>query len=290
MLGVQRVLDPEPVADLDAYVAAGGGVGLRVALDAGPDAALAVVEASGLRGRGGAGFPTATKWRSVLEYRTPSTPPTVVVNAAEGEPGTFKDRAILRANPYRVLEGALIAATVIGSDEVVVATKERFATEVARLQAAAAEIRAAGWAPGVRIDVVQGPHEYLYGEETALLEVVQGRMPFPRIAPPWRRGVDDVGDETAAAGGVAMATADAETATPPALVNNVETMANVALVLEHGADWFREVGTDTSPGTIVCTVTGHTNDHGVVEVAMGTPLRQVLHAVGRGRCTARSPR
>lgn len=275
---IRRVLDVDPVRDLAAYEASGGGDGLRVAVEGGSDAVLAVVEASGLRGRGGAGFPTATKWRSVLTHRTDELVPTVVVNAAEGEPGSFKDRAIIRANPYRVLEGALIAALTIGADEVVVATKARFSTEVDRLRLAAAELAAAGWAPGVSIDVVKGPEEYLYGEETALLEVVEGRLPFPRIAPPWRRGVDEAVDEVE--GPAATGATPPDTVSPPALVNNVETLANVALIVANGPEWFRQLGTDESPGTIVCTITGHLQRCGVLEVPMGTPLRAVVEEMG----------
>ena len=274
---IRRVLDVDPVRDLGAYEADGGGDALRVAVEGGSDAVLAVVEASGLRGRGGAGFPTATKWRSVLEYRSDELAPTVVVNAAEGEPGSFKDRAIIAANPYRVLEGALIAALTIGAHDVVVATKARFSTEVDRLRSAAAELTAAGWAPGVSISVVEGPEEYLYGEETALLEVVEGRLPFPRIAPPWRRGVDEADDEVEASATDANPT-DAVSA--PALVNNVETLANVALIVSNGPEWFRQLGTAESPGTIVCTITGHLQRCGVLEVPMGTPLRAVVEQVG----------
>ena len=279
---IARVLDPTPVADLSAYQAAGGGAGLIAARRAGPASTLAVIEAAGLRGRGGAGFPTAIKWQSLIDHLTDDAPPTVVVNAAEGEPGSYKDRAIIAANPYRVLEGALIAALAIGADEVVVATKARFADHIVRLRTAAGEIAEAGWAPGIAIDVVAGPEEYLYGEETALLEVVDGRLPFPRIAPPWRRGIDEGGADTAASATTDMASAGTDT--PPAMVNNVETLANVALIVANGPDWFREVGTAESPGTIVCTITGQVQGAGVVEVAMGTPLREVIDAVGIEPC------
>src|SRR5690606_16190277 len=107
MVTVHRVLDPAPVTSLGAYQDLGGGRGLVAAREAGPEATLAVLDASGLRGRGGAGFPTGAKWRTIASYLTTAAPATIVVNAAEGEPGTFKDRALLRSNPYRVLEGAL---------------------------------------------------------------------------------------------------------------------------------------------------------------------------------------
>ncbi|MDQ2651394.1 MAG: hypothetical protein M3Z03_17795 [Actinomycetota bacterium] len=280
---VQRVLDPEPVTSLGDYQAIGGGNGLVAARESGPEVTLAVLDASGLRGRGGAGFPTGAKWRTIASYLTDAAPATVVVNAAEGEPGSFKDRALLRTNPYRVLEGALIAATTIGADQVVVATKQRFTEEVARLRRAANEIRMCGWADDIAIDVVEGPDEYLYGEETALLEVVAGRPPFPRLAPPWRRGIDQTAGEEQAGGAPAAAELGGindGTDVPPTLVNNVETMAHVAMILANGEDWFREVGTEASPGTIVCTISGATERAGVAEVAMGTPLREVIDAVG----------
>jgi NADH:ubiquinone oxidoreductase subunit F (NADH-binding) len=283
MVMVTRVLDQEPVTSLGDYQAMGGGNGLVAARESGPEVTLAVLDASGLRGRGGAGFPTGAKWRTIASYLTDAAPATVVVNAAEGEPGTFKDRALLRANPYRVLEGALIAATTIGADQVVVATKQRFTEEVARLRRAASEIRMCGWADEIAIDVVEGPDEYLFGEETALLEVVAGRPPFPRLTPPWRRGIDQTAGEARAGGAPAAAELGGMndgTDVPPTLVNNVETMAHVAMILANGEDWFREVGTEASPGTIVCTISGDTERAGVAEVAMGTPLREVIDAVG----------
>ena len=278
MQPLSRVLEPNPIPDLAAYEASGGGAGLTATTNGDRATTLAVLEASGLRGRGGAGFPTATKWRTMIKYLSPRHAAAVVVNAAEGEPGSFKDRAIISANPYRMLEGALIAAVTLGADEVVVATKARFSEHIDRLRVAAAEIEAAAWAPGIAIKVVGGPEEYLYGEETALLEVIDGRMPFPRIAPPWRRGLDEPGDDSAGAADIDLASVGSDT--PPALVNNVETLANVALIMANGPDWFREVGTADSPGTIVCTITGQVEGAGVVEVAMGTPLRAVIDAVG----------
>jgi NADH-quinone oxidoreductase subunit F len=280
-----RTLDPTPVVSLEDYQKAGGGGGLEAAARLGPAGVVEELEASGLRGRGGAGFSTGRKWRTVVENLSPAVRPTVVVNAAEGEPGSFKDRLILRRNPYKVLEGALVAAATVGADRVVVAMKATFTQELARMRAAISEAQGAGWASGLELSVVEGPSEYLYGEETALLEVLDGRHPFPRISPPFRRGLDDDGaggDGSRTASDVELAGPDTTTAAAPTLVNNVETMANVAAILAEGPDWFRSLGTADSPGTIVCTVSGRTQRHGVGEFAMGTPLGEVLDAIGKG--------
>jgi NADH:ubiquinone oxidoreductase subunit F (NADH-binding) len=277
-----RVLDADPVEDLDAYVAMGGGRGLNKARAGAPDDTIATVVASGLRGRGGAGFPTGRKWETVAAYESPIYSASVVVNGAEGEPGSFKDRMILRTNPYRVLEGALIAAHALEAGKVVVAIKADFAVVRARLERAIAEVRAAGWADDIELSSFAGPSSYLYGEETGLLEVLDGREPFPRVAPPWRHGLDEVGDGTESAADLELAEPGGEGIAPPTLANNVETMANVAGILAEGADWFRELGTEASPGSVVCTVSGATRRHAVAEIALGTPLREVLERVGGG--------
>ncbi len=276
-----RILDPSPVASLDDYVAAGGGRGLDAARKLGPLGTIDHVEAAGLRGRGGAGFSTGRKWRTVAENLSAVVPPTVVVNAAEGEPGTFKDRTILRRNPYKVLEGAVTAAVTIGADRVVLGLKRSFTTELEQLRRAIAEVGSAGWADGIELLVTEGPGHYLYGEETALLEVIAGRQPFPRLAPPFRHGVDVVGDISTVAD-VTMAGPGDATPAPPTLVNNVETLANVPGILAEGPDWYRNLGTPESPGSIVCTVTGRTRRHGVAEFPMGTPLHRVLDEIGGG--------
>lgn len=291
---VNRTLPAEPIPTLDAYMAAGGGRALDAARRVGPEALIAEVEASGLRGRGGAGFPTGTKWRTIAANRSPDLPTTVVVNAAEGEPGTYKDRTILRANPYSVLEGALVAAIAVGGAEVVVGLKDREPVERARLAGAVDELRAAGLLGDLDVAIVAGPHEYLFGEETALLEVIDGRAPLPRIAPPYRRGVvevvehdDDVTSGSGLSAHVEMAGPGSETGAPPALVDNVETLANVPGIVAEGAAWFRSLGTDASPGTIVCTVTGDVRRPGVGEVALGTTVRAAIDAIGGGTASGR---
>jgi NADH:ubiquinone oxidoreductase subunit F (NADH-binding) len=184
MAPVWRVLDRCPVHSLDDYVAGGGGTGARLARSSSPEEVIGVVHASGLRGRGGAGFPTGTKWETVAASQSSRIETTVVVNAAEGEPGTFKDRALLRTNPYRVVEGALVAAFAMRTDRIRIGIKATFGREIDRLRGAISEMRAAGWLDGVDIELVLGPSSYLFGEETALLEVLEGRQPFPGSHPP----------------------------------------------------------------------------------------------------------
>jgi NADH-quinone oxidoreductase subunit F len=286
----RRVLWPNTIESLEAYVARRGGAGLEVARRADPEWLISELEASGLRGRGGAGFPTGRKWRTMVENRSSLERTTVVVNGAEGEPGTFKDRSILRRNPYHVIEGAVIAALAVGADHIVFGLKKSFAREVRRVRSAIEEVQAAGWVDGMGIEVFEGPDEYLYGEETALLETIDGRYPFPRLAPPFRRGVERVGrrrssviaGSTGVSSRVELAGPQDHLIAPPALVDNVETLANVPRIMARGANWFRTLGTEQSPGTIVCTVTGASRRHGVAEVMMGTSLRKVIQMVGGG--------
>ncbi|HET6773594.1 MAG TPA: NADH-ubiquinone oxidoreductase-F iron-sulfur binding region domain-containing protein [Acidimicrobiales bacterium] len=294
---VNRILPSRPIASLDDYRQAGGGRALDAARRVDAEALVAEVEASGLRGRGGAGFPTGTKWRTIAANRSPDLPTTVVVNAAEGEPGTYKDRTILRADPYSVIEGALVAAIAVGGADVVVALKEREPVERERVAAAVAEMRAAGMLGDLDVTIATGPDEYLFGEETALLEVVDGRAPLPRIAPPYRRGVvevvehdDDVDSGSGLAAHVEMAGPGHETLAPPALVDNVETLANVARIVADGAAWFRGLGTEGSPGTIVCTVTGDVRHPGVGEVPLGTTVRAAIEAIAGGPAADRPPK
>jgi len=280
------VLPDQPLLTLDDYVAAGGGRGLAAAHHLGPDAAIEDILASGLRGRGGAGFPTGRKWSAVRRRGSSVTAATVVVNGAEGEPGSFKDRAILRANPFAVLEGALIAARCVGADRVVVAVRRSFTRELEILERAMVALRDGGWSDDVALELFAAPEEYLVGEETALLEVIAGRPPFPRLQAPFRHGVDEVLEHTD--GEPEMAGEGGDTTAAPTLVQNVETMANVPGILAEGPAWFRAVGTDDSPGTVVCTVSGATTRAGVGEFAMGTPLHDVLDVLGGGMPDGRS--
>ena len=247
---VSRVLDPEPVTTLAAYVAAGGGDGLTAARELGPEATIELLEAAGLRGRGGAGFPTGTKWRTVAGFESATVPATVVVNGAEGEPGCFKDRELMRPQPVPHPRGRADRRHHgrrrrghRGRQGDVHRRRSR------RLRTAIAEITDAGWTDGVAIDIVAGPNEYLYGEETGLLEVVDGRPPFPRIAPPYRHGAEEVGEGRISAGSTWRWPArPARRRRSPTTSRRWPTWP---LILANGADWFREYGTAESPGTIV---------------------------------------
>jgi NADH-quinone oxidoreductase subunit F len=255
-----RLLGDIDVASLDDWVAGDGGLGFAHALDLDPDEVIERVVDSGLRGRGGAGFPTGVKWRSVRDAANRAGGPAFVVcNGAEGEPGTFKDRVLLRHNPYRVLEGVLIALYALRADQAFVAVKESFTRELERLETARNELIEAGWRWADRIVIVPGPEEYLFGEEKALLEVIEGRLPLPRLQPPYEHGLF------------------ASTHVPnPTLVNNVESYAHVTSILANGVDWFRAVGTDDSPGTMPFTVVGDVPNAGVYELPLGTPLSTLL--------------
>jgi len=279
MPSVNRILRPRPVASLDDFVALGGGKGLQRASDMEPLEIIATIEASGLRGRGGAGFPTGAKWRTVAEMSSDRRV-SVVVNGAEGEPGTFKDRTLLDNDPFQVIEGALIAARAVGATDVVIAIKEQFHDQHARLRSAIAAFESNGL-DDVALRIVTGPSSYLFGEESALLEVVEGRAPLPRVTPPYRRGLGDEDDIRNEASEVPLA-GDTTGAGSTALVNNVETMANVAYILTHGVDEFRSIGTEPTPGTAICTISGATSHHGVAEYPMGTPFWDVLDELGGG--------
>jgi NADH-quinone oxidoreductase subunit F len=281
------LLGGDHVTTLDAYVAGGGGTGLRTALQLGPDGVLDELELSGLRGRGGAGFPVGLKWRSVLSGGDAAGTRFVVVNGAEGEPGTFKDRAILRHNPYRVVEGAIIAAETIGAPRAFIAIKQSFAVERELLARAIAEIDAAGWTANTSVELVTGPDEYLFGEEKALLEVIEGDEPMPRLFPPYLYGLFTTSPQVGWSAGRALSSGHGD-ASNPTLVNNVETFANVADIVAHGGEWFRSFGTLETPGTIVCTVSGDTVRHGVGEFEMGTPLIDVIEQLGGGLPPGRS--
>jgi NADH:ubiquinone oxidoreductase subunit F (NADH-binding) len=274
------LLPPAPVGSLDAWLATDdGGAGVETAQRLGPAATIDLVTRAGLRGRGGGGFPTGRKWAGIAGQQ--GTRRYLVVNGAEGEPGTFKDRALLRANPYQVVEGLIIAAFAIGAEEAFVCLKASFEREIAALTRAVQEFQAAGICTDCTVNVVAGPDEYLFGEEKAMLEVIEGKPPLPRWFPPYEHGLFAAGPqegwEAAAASGRPRPQGP-----NPTLVNNVETLANVPHLVARGADWFRSMGTADSPGNVVATVVGDVVAPDVGEIELGTPLRAVVDAVGSG--------
>jgi NADH:ubiquinone oxidoreductase subunit F (NADH-binding) len=280
-----HLLPAAPLRTLEAYLQEGGGRGLERAVELGPAATIEEVSRSGLRGRGGAGFPTGRKWATVAAQRAERR--YLVANGAEGEPATFKDRALLRANPYQLVEGLVIAAFAVGVDGVYVALKAQFAEEAERLTAAIQEMQSAGICRDCEITIALGPDEYLFGEEKALLEVIEGKSPLPRLFPPYEHGLfaTDVhsGWEGSGTSAVRLPSGGAN----PTVVNNVETLSNVPHILARGADWFRSLGTEGSPGTVVATVVGDVVRPGVGEVELGTPLRDVIEGVGGGTTPGR---
>ena len=271
-----RILPPEPITDLDAYLGIGGGEGLWRARRSDPHDVVDLVRRSGLRGRGGAGFPTGVKWQTIASA-DPGQTRYVVCNAAEGEPGTFKDRAILRSNPYQVLEGIAIACHAVGAVEAYIGIKASFTRELEVLHRAVDEIRDAGLLEGIGLTLVRGPEDYLFGEEKALLEVIEGRDPLPRWYPPYL-----VGLHAGLVAGVGAGSAGPWEVANPTLVNNVETLANIPSILRNGPDWFRQVGTDRSPGTMVFTVSGDTRVEGVFELPLGVPLAVLVDGMAGG--------
>ena len=275
------VLPDRPVASIDEWLAAGGGAGLARARELGPEATIAELQRSGLRGRGGAGFPIGTKWQTVR--RAGGRHRYAVCNAAEGEPGTFKDRAILRANPYQVVEGLAIAALTLDAPEVFIALKASFTVERERVTAAVTEMEQAGLVGDLSVGIVGGPEEYLFGEEKALLEVIEGNDPLPRWLPPYVHGLFATAPQLGWQAHEPEAGHTRGHESNPTAVNNAETLANVPHVLANGVDWYRSIGTPETPGTVVCTIVGDSEREGVVEVAAGTPLREVLTMFGAPR-------
>jgi NADH-quinone oxidoreductase subunit F len=262
------LLDVAP-RSLGEYVASGGGRGLDVALGASPEAVIEEVSKSGLRGRGGAGFPTADKWRSIRTTGTGAR--YAVCNGAEGEPATFKDRTLLRTNPHQVLEGLAIAAYAVGAERAYIGVKEAFTQEAEAVREALEEMQEAEALGPMSVQLVLGPDLYLFGEETGLEAVIEGGPPLPRTARPFMSGLfaEPPNDN-------------------PTLVNNVETLANVAHILADGPGWLRSDGTEDSPGTMVFTICGDVRQEGVFELPLGTPLRSLVEDLAGGTPEGRS--
>ena len=267
-----RLLPEKSIDSWQQYIARDGGQALAKALTIPREQIIADVKKSGLRGRGGAGFSTGVKWASVAHDPCPTK--YLVCNGAEGEPGTFKDRYLMRKNPYQLLEGIAIAAYAVQAKTAYLGIKKSFEKEYVALRRALAEMSAQGALGPTPIEIVRGPEDYLFGEEKALLEVIEGGDALPREAdlPPYVKGL--------------FVTDPAEL--NPAVVNNVETLSNVPHIILRGADWFRSVGTKDSPGTMVFTLTGDVRNPGIYELPMGTLLGTLIEDYGGGVASGRS--
>ncbi len=261
---VTRHLGPER-ASIDAYLGTGGyGAAARALKELTPDQVTEMVEQSGLRGRGGAGFPTGRKWR--LTPKRDGETRYLVVNADEGEPGTFKDRTLIEGDPHAILEGSLIAAYANGVHHAYIYLRGEFFLGYERLGRALAEAYARGYfganilGSGFDLDVTihRGAGAYICGEETALLESLEGRRAFPRQKPPYYPAVRGLYDR-------------------PTVLNNAETMAHIPCVITMGPEAYKAAGPP-----ILYSVSGHVVRPGVKELPIGTPLREIIfeHAGG----------
>jgi NADH-quinone oxidoreductase subunit F len=259
-------IDPESI---DEYIARDGYFALAKALGGmEPAAVVKEIKQSGLRGRGGGGFPTGLKWE--FTARAPGKPKYVVCNADEGDPGAFMDRSILEGDPHSVLEGMVLAGYAVGANQGYVYVRAEYPIAVHRLELALAQARARGLlgrdilGSGFDFDLALrlGAGAFVCGEETALLESIMGRRGEPRPRPPFPASSGLWGK--------------------PTVLNNVETLANVPVIIRRGADWFASIGTQSSKGTKVFALAGAINNNGLVEVPMGTTLGDIIFDIGGG--------
>jgi bidirectional [NiFe] hydrogenase diaphorase subunit len=266
-------LDPESIDDA---IAQGAYTQLRRVLsEFSPEQVREQVKRSGLRGRGGAGYPTGLKWDTVALQRPGAR--TVVCNADEGDPGAFMDRSVLESDPHRLLEGMAIAAYAVGADRGYVYVRAEYPLAIERLRLALRQAKAkgllgasvAGTPFSLRLEVRVGAGAYVCGEETALLASIEGRRGTPRPRPPFPAQVGLAGT--------------------PTLINNVETLAAIPAILREGGDWYAAMGTEGSKGTKVFALSGAVACTGLVEVPMGTSLRTVVCTIGGGVPGAEGP-
>jgi NADH:ubiquinone oxidoreductase subunit F (NADH-binding)/(2Fe-2S) ferredoxin len=259
-------IDPEKIEE---YIAVDGYEALaKVLTQMTPEEVISEVSRSGLRGRGGAGFPTGKKWQAVREAK--GNPKYVICNGDEGDPGAFMDRAILEGDPHSVLEGMAIAAYAVGAEKGYIYVRAEYPLAVKRLEVAIAQARKLGLL-GARIfdtdfsfdvELRIGAGAFVCGEETALIASIEGRRGEPRPRPPYPATSGLFGK--------------------PTLINNVETFANIRHIILKGADWFSGMGTATSKGTKVFALAGQVKNTGLVEVPMGITLRELIFEVGGG--------
>ncbi len=260
------VIDPDRLED---YIAASGYAALIQALtEMTPREVIEQVTKSGLRGRGGAGYPTGLKWSTVL--KSVGTQKYVICNADEGDPGAFMDRSVLESDPHRVLEGMLIGAYAVGASEGYIYVRAEYPLAIKRLRNAIRQAERVGLLGAnicgtrfsFRLDVRLGAGAFVCGEETALIASVEGKRGMPRPRPPYPAMEGLFGQ--------------------PTLINNVETYANIAPIIRNGGDWYASIGTEKSKGTKVFALAGRVQNTGLVEVPMGISLREMVYEIGGG--------
>ena len=253
---------------IDDYIAHEGYEGLRKALTMTGDEVIKEIEISGLRGRGGAGFPTYFKWRAAKNAK--DAPKYIVCNADEGDPGAFMDRSVLEGDPHAVLEGMMIAGFAIGAEEGYIYCRAEYPMAIERLTIAIDAARERGFLGknilgsdfSFDIHIKEGAGAFVCGEETALIQSLEGKRGTPILKPPFP--------------------AEKGYLEKPTNINNVETLANIAWIIRHGGAAFRKIGTEKSPGTKVFALTGKIKNGGLVEVPMGTSLREIIYDIGGG--------
>jgi NADH-quinone oxidoreductase subunit F len=245
------VIDPKDIA---SYLAVDGFKALKKALKLPAEQVIAEVKTSGLRGRGGAGFPTGLKWE--LATKAAGDEKYVICNADEGEVGTFKDRYILENDPFSLIEGIAIAAYAIGAKKAFIYLRAEYHFLLDLVQNAIAQAKKKGFFEHIDIEVREGAGAYVCGEESALMDSIEGkrgevryRPPFPPTSGLWGK---------------------------PTIINNVETLTNIPRIILNGADWFTKMGTERSKGTKVFSVSGDVAKPGVYELVLGSPLRELL--------------
>lgn len=258
-------INPE---DIEDYILIGGYEGIKKALKMTPEKVIEEVKASGLRGRGGAGFPTGVKWEFC--YKSPGNQKYLICNADEGDPGAFMDRGVLEGDPHSVLEGMMIAAYAIGATKGYVYVRAEYPMAYERVIIAIKQATERGYlgknifGSGLdfEIKVKLGAGAFVCGEETALMASIEGRRGMPRPRPPFPAVSGLFGK--------------------PTNINNVETFANLPVILSKGSSWFAGFGTDSSKGTKVFALAGKIANSGLIEIPMGTPLSEVINEIGGG--------
>ena len=253
---------------VDTYVSRGGYAALKKAFELGPDEVVETVKSSGLRGRGGAGFPTGVKWSFMPKEG--KKPHYLLCNADESEPGTFKDRELMRWDPHQLIEGCLISAYAIRAQHVYIYCRGEFFETNQVVARAVEDAYTKGYAGkdimgsgnDIEVTVHQGAGAYICGEETGLMSSLEGKRGEPRVKPPF----------PAAVGAFGM----------PSTINNVETLSAIQHIVANGGEWYRQWGTEKSPGTKLFCVSGHVNKPGNYELPLGFPLMQLIEDVCAG--------